>query len=141
MIRGQYEFSRSIEETFDYFADFRNENEWNPVAHDVQMLTEPPIGKGSRFRGEYDRVGTMQIEIMEYDRPRHLVLHVRSNWFDFVSTFNFATRGDVTQLVSAIDAKPKGVFRLVSPLLIGMLKRQLKTNWGLLKRTLESRPR
>ena len=68
----------------------------------------------------------MEIEIMEYDRPRHLLAHVSSNWFEFVSSFDFATRG---------------VFRLISPLLIGMLKRQLKTNWGLLKRTLESRPR
>ena len=105
------------------------------------MLTEPPIGKGSRFRGDYDRVGTMEIEIMEYDRPRHLLAHVSSRMFDFVSGFDLVTRGDGTQLVSVIDAKPKGVFKLISPLLTGMLKKQLKTNWGLLKRTLESRPR
>ena len=141
MIQGTYDFSTPIGETFDYVADFRNENEWNPVAHGVRMLTEPPIGKGSRFRGDYDRVGTMEIEIMEYDRSRHLLAHVSSRLFDFVSSFDFATRGDGTQLVSVIDAKPKGIFKLISPLLTGMLKKQLRTNWGLLKNTLESRPR
>jgi len=141
VIKGQYDFSRPIGETFDYFADFRHENEWNPVAHDVQMLTEPPIGKSSRFRGNYDRIGTMQIEIMEYDRPRHLLVHVRSNWFEFTSMFDFGVRGDVTELVSAIDPKPKGALRLLTPLLTGMLKAQLKKNWGLVKRALESQPR
>ena len=51
--------AKPIDEAFDYFADFRNENEWNVVAHDIRLLNDGPIGVGSRFQGEYDRMGTM----------------------------------------------------------------------------------
>lgn len=141
MIQTQLDLPRPIGEAFDYVADFRNENEWNVIAHDVRMLTEPPIGKGSRFRGKYYRLATMEIEIEEYDRPRHLLIRVTSNWLDFAGTFDFATRGDATHLISAIDPKLKGFFRLLAPLMTGRTKGQLEKNMGSLKRTLEARPR
>jgi hypothetical protein len=59
-----------VETVFDYFLDFRNENQWNVVAHDIVLLTDLPIAVGSRFSGQYDRMGQMEYEIQEFDRPR-----------------------------------------------------------------------
>ncbi len=139
MIQAQLDLSRPIGEVFDYVADFRNENEWNVVAHDVRMLTEPPIGKGSRFLGEYDRVGTLEYEILEYDRPRHLLVRATSKWFDSVSTFDLAARDQVSHVIFAIDPKPKGFLKLLAPLMTGMVKGQMEKNMGSLKRSLEAR--
>jgi hypothetical protein len=138
MIRVQLEVDRPVSDTFDYFADFRNENEWNTVAHDIRMLTAPPVGAGSRFRGEYDRMGTMEYEITEFDRPRHLRCHGTSKTFRWVSTFDFTGNGDGTRIECATDMQPGGLLRLLVPLMQGIIKRQMIKGMGGLKQKLES---
>ncbi len=88
---------------FDYFVDFRNENEWNVVAHDVTMLTDRPIGVGSRFRGEYDRMGAMEYELIEYDRPRWAKVRGNARLFRWVSTFSFTEEAGGTRVDCTMD--------------------------------------
>jgi Polyketide cyclase / dehydrase and lipid transport len=138
VIRVQLEVDRPVSDTFDYFADFRNENEWNTVAHDIRMLTDAPVGTGSRFRGEYDRMGTMEYEIIEFVRPRHLRVHGTSKTFRWVSTFDFTSTGDGTRIDGATDMKPGGLLRLLVPLMQGIIKRQMIKGMGGLKQQLEA---
>ena len=109
--------SRPVNEVFDYFLDFRNENEWNVVARDVKILTTGPIGVGSRFRGQYQGMGTLEYEILEYDRPRRACVRGTSNPFDFVSTFELAPKPAGTNMTGTMDPRPKGFVRLVAPVI------------------------
>jgi hypothetical protein len=140
VVRIELDLARPIAETFDYFSDFRNENEWNIVAHEIRLLTAGPIGKGSRFSGEYDRMGTMEYEIIEFDRPRHLLVRGRAKSFEWVSTFDFAAQADSTHVIGTIDPKPKGLFTLMKPVMEAIMKGQMLKGMGSLKRTLEAKP-
>ena len=139
MIRTQVDLRRPIEAVFDYFADFRNENEWNAVARDARLLTEPPIAAGSRFSIVYTRVGTMEYEISAFDRPRHLAVRATSKAFNSMSTFDFSARRGFTHVEIAIHPKPKGVLKVFAPLIAGMARGQLEKGMASLKRTLEAR--
>ena len=46
--------ARSPEAAFDFFADLRNEPEWNHGhVRDVRMTSAPPIGQGTTFEGRH----------------------------------------------------------------------------------------
>jgi len=141
MVRIDVELDVPVQEAFDYFADFRNENEWNVVAHDVVMTTDIPVGAGSCFKGEYDRMGTLAYEILEYDRPRHLRVRGTSKSFDFVSTFDFSGSGGSTLMRGTMDPHPKGVMKVLTPLMGGVIKRQTTKGMASLRKVLESKPR
>ena len=55
---------------FDFCADLRNELIWNPNAKHVELLTDEPIGVGTRFRARWTNAGEVTVEMIEFDRPR-----------------------------------------------------------------------
>jgi len=77
VVKSEHEtrIARSPEAAFDFFADLRNEPEWNHAhVHDVRMTSPPPIGQGTTFEGRHPGFGTATWQLVEYDRPRHLVI-------------------------------------------------------------------
>src|SRR6476659_11506191 len=128
-----------VETVVDYFVDFRNENEWNVVAHDLTMLTDQPIREGSRFRGIYDRMGPMEYEIQQFDRPRFASVRGQARLFRWQSTFTFTPRGPSTQVECTMDPEPKGPLRIVKPLMSRMISQQMHRGLASLKTTLEAR--
>ena len=42
--------SSSIQDSFDFVADFRNLPKWNPNDESVELLTEGPLRKGTDIR-------------------------------------------------------------------------------------------
>lgn len=140
MIKLTLEVGKPVDEVFDYFADFRNENEWNVVAHDVRMLTDGAIGPGVRFAGEYQGMGRLEYEIIEYDRPRYLKTHGTSRMMHFVSTFTFSSRGAGTRVDATLDPSPTGLMRVLTPVMGLFVKGQMRKGMSSLRETLEARP-
>ena len=128
-----------VETVFDYFLDFRNENQWNVVAHDIVLLTDPPIGVGSRFSGQYDRMGPMAYEIQEFDRPRVASVTGNAKLFRWVSTFSFAEDQGSTTVECTMDPHPKGLLRIAKPLMAKMVQQQMERGLASLKTTLEAK--
>jgi len=128
-----------IDTVYDYFLDFRNENEWNSVAHDVTMLTDQPIGPGSRFGGHYDRMGPMEYEIITYERPHRAEVHGNARLFRWASTFTFTEQAEGTRVDCTMDPQPKGILRVAKPLMSGMVEKQMNIGLASLKATLEAK--
>ena len=58
------------EEAFDYLSDIRNELHWNPqTCQSVEMVTEDPIGEGTRFRAKWKGSPELEVEITHFERP------------------------------------------------------------------------
>jgi len=140
MVRIELEVDRPVAEVFDYMADFSNENEWNSVAHDVAQPNPGPVAVWARFKGEYDRIGSVEYEIKEYARPDHLGGEGKAKILTWDSTFDFSGREGGTRLVGTIDPHPQGVLRLAKPLIEMMMKGQMQKGMGNVKATLERRP-
>jgi carbon monoxide dehydrogenase subunit G len=135
---GETTIARSIENVFDYLADPRNEPAWLPGATSVQKTSDGPVGAGSTFVGQYRRAGRVGLELVEFERPRHVTFRARSKIVNFDDSVDLAPVDSGTRLTARMTAEPQGVMRLLAPLMARTMQRQFSANWDHLRRALET---
>lgn len=142
-IEGEITIGRPVEVVFDFVADQTNEPQYNPNMVRAEKDTAGPIGKGTRFRsavGSAGRTAEMLIEFTRYDRPRLLAstTKMQQAQIDYTLTFDPVEGG--TRMRWSGQVRPKGVFRLLGPLVTWMGSRQEERIWASLKGHLEGAP-
>lgn len=128
----------SPEEAFDYFVDIRNELEWSSDAVSMEKLTDGPVGKGTRFRAKWKTSKQIEVECVEYDRPVRWA-HVNGGPVAVTFTGRIQPEGGKTRLLVDFDARPKGLFRLVFPIVLVIMRRKEKANMASARDALERR--
>lgn len=139
-IEGQIVINRPVEEVFDFVADERNEPRYNPRMRRAEQLSDGPIGVGTRFRAETVSMGRtveMVIECTGYERPRRLASSTHMSSMDLQGALTFDPVPEGTRMRWSWDLEPRGVLKLMSPLVVRMGRRQEKTIWAGLKNLLE----
>jgi uncharacterized protein YndB with AHSA1/START domain len=141
-VKGEIIIHRPVEEVFDFVADERNEPLYNREMLRSQLLSDEPIGLGSRFRAVMSMRGRpveMTIEFTDYQRPRLLTskTHLSNMEIQGVLTFDPVPEG--TRMRWSWELYPKGVLQLLRPLVRRMGQRQEETIWKGLKQVLEAR--
>ena len=127
---------------FDFVADERNEPRYNPRIRLAEKLSPGPIGRGARFRAEAVALGRttgMTIEYTIYERPRRLASSIHMPAADIAETLRFDRVPDGTRIGWSWVVRPRGLYRLLTPVIAGVGRRQEQQNWGGLKRFLEAR--
>ena len=140
-IAGEILINRPVEDVFDFVADERNEPRYNAEMRNVEQISTGPIGLGSRFRGvsvSMGRAVEMTIEFTAFDRPRRLRSTNHLSSMDIEGTLTFASLPEGTRMRWSWDLRPRGVTRLMSPLITCMGLRQERRTWTSLKRYLEA---
>jgi len=125
-------------EVFDFAADLRNELDWNPKVEHMAKITDGPIGVGTKMRGKWTKSKEIELECTRFDPPH------RWTWVNGgpVSVTFDVTLTEVeggTRLDSTFDATPNGLFRIVFPIFIRMMRKEEARNMMLLKSHLEQR--
>jgi uncharacterized protein YndB with AHSA1/START domain len=64
---------RPADEVFDFLADVRNEERWNPNVLRIESEADGPLAVEGTFEGVYRRGGRMRFELVEAVRPSRLV--------------------------------------------------------------------
>jgi uncharacterized protein YndB with AHSA1/START domain len=140
-IEGEVLIRRPVAEVFDFVADQRNEPTYNRNMIGSEKVTEGPIGVGTRFRAGI-RAGRrpmrMDIEYTGFERPRLIASSTRMATADFTGTLTFTPTPAGTRLRWSWDARPKGVARVLAPLLIRVGARQERRMWTALREHLEA---
>jgi uncharacterized protein YndB with AHSA1/START domain len=113
------------EAVFDFLADVRNERLWHPDVEEAELETDGPIGTGSRFRLRYHRLGWVELEVLEFERPWRLVFRA-SGGTKAVYETRLQARDGGTRIVTVADAKPRGLGRLIWPLLHGRIQKDFQ---------------
>ena len=141
-IEGEIIIERPIEEVFDFVADERNEPRYNPRMLSAELVSEEPIGVGSRFRAELKTPGrtmSMTVQFTDFDRPRRLASTTHSSMMQTNGALTFEPQEDGTLMRWSWDVQPHGPMRVI-PAAVGLIgRRQEQRIWGNLKRLLESR--
>ena len=119
--RGTVVSTRSVEDTFDYMADFANAAEWDPGTASAERLDAGEVGLGSTFRLDV-RVGSrttpLDYRIVAFEPapasrpPRRVGRHPLRGHDDGGAT---ADGGSI--LTYDADLKLRGPFALANPLL------------------------
>jgi uncharacterized protein YndB with AHSA1/START domain len=125
------------EKVFDYLADARNEPEWLPGAERVEKMTDGDVGLGTRYKGLYARAGQVDLELVEFERPRRLTFRARSRVVSFDDAVTLEERGGETTLRARMEAQPRGPMRVVAPMMARTMRKQFEENWAHLKTALE----
>ena len=136
--RGQVVINRSAEAIFDYLADMRHEPEWLPGASDVRQTSEGPVEQNTTFEGSYARAGRVQCRITEHDRPSRLTIHGDAAGMSFDDTITLSAADGGTRLEAVMRTAPKGLFKLVAPMMRRVIDKQFQSNWEKLKSVLEA---
>lgn len=138
---GETHIARPPEVVFDVVADERNL--YDPSIRHAELLTEAPIGVGTRFRlvgGSVRRPVEMVVEITGYDRPRRLASTTRAATLDIHSVLVFEPTASGTRMRWSSQLHPRGFLKLLSPLLPLVGRRQMGRVWSALKAHIEQQP-
>lgn len=122
------------EAVFDYFADLRNEPEWNRGhVRDVRMTSPPPIGRGSSFEGTHPGFGRATWTLVEYDRPRHVVIEGLAGKAPYRYVGNLRSIDEGTLFQGRVEWDPQGHWRSLGPLLRPILRLTARRSFGNLR--------
>ena len=141
-IEGEIFINRPVKEVFDVVADERNEPRYNPRLLWVEKVSSGPIGRCTQFRAAtktMDRPVQMTIEFTDYERPRHLASLTHLPTMEIRGALSFDPVPEGTRMGWSWELQPRGVLRLLRPLIARMGKRQEEAIWAGLKQFLEAR--
>jgi hypothetical protein len=141
-IEGEIFINRPVEEVFDVVADERNEPRYNPRLLWVEKVSSGPIGRRTQFRAATKTMGRpvqMTIEFTDYERPRHLASLTHLPTMEIRGALSFDPVPEGTRMGWSWELQPRGLLRLLRPLIARMGKRQEEAIWAGLKQFLEAR--
>jgi uncharacterized membrane protein len=140
-ITGEITISRPADEVFDFVADERNEPRYNRQLVSAEKISPGPVGLGTRYRAETKMTGRtvgMTIETTGYERPRRLASSTRLSSMDIHGALTFEPVPDGTRMRWSWVVEPRGLLRLMTPLIARKGRRQEQAIWASLKRYLEA---
>jgi len=111
---------------FAYLSRFDRAAEWDPGVTDGVMLTNEPVGMGSRFRLGARFLGRslpLEYEIIEFAAPERLVLRAETGAIRSTDTITFTPGGSGTLVHYEAKLEGKGWTRLADPFLAVAFRR------------------
>jgi len=139
IINNHVQIDRPPEVVFDYLSDMNHEREWNPGLEFVEKLTDGPIGVGTRFLAKWKESEQIEVEYTCFDRP-HAWSYVNGGKIAAVLDASITQQERGSLLTIRFEAHPKGLTKLIFPLVLQVLKRTERRNMGYIKSVLENRP-
>jgi hypothetical protein len=139
-IDGELVIERPAEEVFDFVADERNEPLYNPRMIRAEKLTEGPVGAGTQFSATVlsgRRPLDMVVECTAAERPRRLASRTAMASSEVRGELTFEPVPEGTRMHWSWELRPKGFYRLLSPLMGPLGRRSERQIWTGLKRYLE----
>lgn len=134
------------ERVFAVASNFAHAPEFIPGITKVEMLTEGPVGVGTRFKETRKFMGKEATETMEltgFDPPRSYTLGCHSCGADCLSRISFQPEGQGTRLTFQFEMKPVSFFaKLMSPLsglMAGTMKKCFVGDMEAIKAAAEAR--
>jgi carbon monoxide dehydrogenase subunit G len=129
---GRIETSRSVEETFDYMADFSNVTAWDETTKQARVLQGPAAGVvGSRFAVKVRFAGRdtdLEYETKGSEPHRRLLLRAETATIVSEDEVTVARGSDGTTLLTYdADLRLRGPLKLLDPVL-GLLFQRLGDN-------------
>lgn len=140
-IEGSIYIDRPPDAVFDIVADERNEPRYNPKMTAVSLLSDPPIGEGSRFAATMKsrrRTFSMLTEFTDFERPTRLGSVSSVGVMRTVGAVTFDARGSGTLMRWSWGIRLRGISRFAAPVVSWVGRRQERAIWTGLKTMLEA---
>ena len=129
---------RPVDDVFDTVIDAGNYASWNPTITASRRMDEGEIGDGSRFEWKLRGFGKITNELREFERNKRVMVAPLTNMLDGGHRWLFTDLGNgETRIDHELELDPKGVFRLLKPMLRANGKKTVRETAAALKTHLE----
>lgn len=123
--------NRPANVVFDFVLDGANNRLWRPAVLDVQRVPGKPSGVGAVYKQGVKGPGGRRIdadyEIVEA-RPNELIkFQVIAGPARPTGTYKFEAAGDSTRVTFTLHYEPKGLARLMDPMITGTMRSEVAT--------------
>jgi uncharacterized membrane protein len=133
------------EDVFAVFADLPRAPERVKGIVRLEMLTDGPVQKGTRFketRVMFGKEATETMEVTEFDPPRSYTVGAHSCGMHYVARNDFRTDGDATVVELTFGATPttfvaKIMAAVMSKMMAGACRKAVEQDFADLKRYIE----
>src|SRR5262249_13346406 len=108
---------------------------------EVKMITQGPIGAGTRYRTVREALGRRlesETEITEFEPNQRYATKSISGPFPMESTVNFEHVEGGTRVTGTLSGEPGGFFKLAEPILVSTARRQFEADLANLKELMET---
>lgn len=122
---------------FAFVADPRNDPLWVHGCRGIEMLTEQPIGRGTRLREKVSAAGIplhVEWEVTAYEPPRRIVYASCSAPLAMTIAHELEGVAGGTEFSHRIAAEPPALLCPLRPLLRILLRREVRLNVAALGR-------
>ncbi len=134
-----------IDAVFDIFSDIPRADEMIEAIVKIEMLTDGPVGVGTRWRETrmmFKREATEEMWVTAFERGKSYTVGCESCGCEYESTWRFDAEGDATQVEFEMSYRPLTFFaKVMSPLgrlMMPMMKKCFEKDFQALKALAES---
>jgi len=140
LITRSQTIDRRVEDVFDVVADAGNFAAWNPTIKASRRLDNGELGDGSRFEWQLRGFGNVVQEFEEFERNRRLRIVPKLKTLSGGHRFTFSDLGGSTRIDHELEMAPRGVFRLMAPMIARTGRKNLRDTAEALQAFLERTP-
>ena len=140
-ISAEIIIDRPKDDVASFVTNPGNDPAWIGGIVESEMLTDPPLGQGTKVRRVAKFLGRRMEyvpEVVEYVPSSRLVMRTDKP-FDMMIAYEFEEMGGGTRVRLQVQGEGSGFFRLADPLMGPAVRRNVSNDLKALKRLLESR--
>ena len=131
------QINKPADAVFRAIADVGNFASWNPTIKASRQLTPGDPANGSRYEWDLKGFGTVQQELQEFEPGRRLRIVPLMKQMSGGHRFTLEALGRSTRVDHELEMVPKGVYKLVTPMMKSTGRKNLDATAAALKRHLE----
>src|SRR5215472_4787447 len=128
---------KPVEQVFETVVNVANFPKWNPTTPSARKLSQGEIGEGTRFELEIRGFGKVLQELREFEKNKRVRLVPSMKFISGGHRFVFTAQGATTRIDHELEMTPKGIFKILTPLIGMMGKKNLGDLANSLQRYLE----
>jgi Polyketide cyclase / dehydrase and lipid transport len=131
---------RPASEVFDVIIHCGDFASWNPTIRASRQLSTSEIGNGSTFEWDLKGFGPVGQELQEFERNKRVRIVPHSRAIAGGHRFLLTDESGRTRVDHELQMIPKGIFKLMSPMMMKTGRKNLSATAEALKERVESRP-
>ena len=139
-IEESVDIKRPVEQIFTYTTDAKHWPKWNSVIVESEQTSPGPVGVGTTFRGTSRLMGrsmpwTAKVTEFEANRGYGKKIDSGAVMIEQHNTYQPIKAG--TRFTIHYDMTVSGFLKLLSPMLVSSMRKELKKSLGTLKSVME----
>ena len=136
VVESAVDVDRPAEQVFAYCTDPRNATAWNSSVDEVELLTDGPVGVGTRYRF-HSSAGEGVVQYIRFDPPRAWTATSCGDRLDVRFEGEVVPLEGRSHLRFRAELRPRGALRLLAPVVRQVLRRRWQRDLAVLRSRVE----